>query len=121
VFVDLVMNDRYADHSEIAIVRIEQLYPFPEQDLTPMLEQYPRADEIVWVQEEPANMGAWQFIYPRLNAISDGRWHVRYVGRMGSSSPAEGSSAWHTENQGRLIMQAFDPGPDPIDDDFVIS
>ncbi len=121
VFVDLVTSDYRAEHNEVAIVRLEQLYPFPEQDLVPILENYPNADEVVWVQEEPANMGAWQFIYPHLETISHGRWRVRYVGRAASSSPAEGSSAWHAENQERLIAQAFDPGPDPIDDDFVVS
>lgn len=121
VYIDLVTSDYRDNHAEAAIIRLEQLYPFPEQDLVPVLEAYSQAEEIVWVQEEPANMGAWQFIYPRLNAISNGRWQVRYVGRAASSSPAEGSSAWHAENQARLIAQAFDPGPDPIDDDFVIS
>ncbi len=121
VFVDLTTSDYRDEHGEVAIVRLEQLYPFPEQDLVSVLEGYPNAEEIVWVQEEPSNMGAWLFIYPRLNRISEGRWRLRYVGRASSSSPAEGSSAWHAENQTRLVKQAFDPGPDPIDDDFVIS
>jgi 2-oxoglutarate dehydrogenase E1 component len=121
VFVDLVTSDYRDRHPEVAVVRLEQLYPFPEQDLVPVLEHYPNAEEIVWVQEEPANMGAWQFIAPLLEALNQGRWRLRYVGRAVSSSPAEGSSAWYTENQERLIVQAFDPGPDPIDDDFVVS
>ncbi len=121
VYVDLITSDYRDPHDEVAVVRLEQLYPFPEQDLVPVLERYPNAEEIVWVQEEPANMGAWQFIDPHLETLSAGRWRVRYVGRAVSSSPAEGSSTWHTENQERLIAQAFDPGPDPIDDDFVVS
>ena len=121
VYVDLVTSDYHDPHDEVAVVRLEQLYPFPEQDLVPVLERYPNAEEIVWVQEEPVNMGAWQFIDPHLETLSARRWRVRYVGRAVSSSPAEGSSAWHAENQERLIAQAFDPGPDPIDDDFVVS
>jgi 2-oxoglutarate dehydrogenase E1 component len=121
VFIDLVTSDFRDQRPEVAIVRLEQLYPFPDQDLAPVLEHYPNAEELVWVQEEPANMGAWQFVDPLLETLSRGRWRVRYVGRAISSSPAEGSLAWHTENQERLITQAFDPGPDPIDDDFVVS
>jgi 2-oxoglutarate dehydrogenase E1 component len=121
IYVDLVTSDYRDKHTEAAIIRIEQLYPFPEQDLVPLLESYPNVEEIVWVQEEPENMGVWPFVDPFLTRISAGRWRVRYVGRADSSSPAEGSSAWHTANQEQLIMQAFDPGPDPVDDDFVIS
>lgn len=66
-------------------------------------------------------MGAWWYLFPRLHRLSAGRWPIRYVGRASSSSPAEGSAAWHAANQETLLRQAFDPGPDPVADDFVIS
>lgn len=121
VYFDLITSEYYDTHPEVAIIRLEQLYPFPEPDLLPVLERYSDIRELVWVQEEPENMGAWAFMWPRLTRLSAGRWPVRYVGRAASSSPAEGSSAWHADNQMRLITQAFDPGPDPIANDFVIS
>ena len=64
VYVDLVGSDQRAAARDIAIVRVEQLYPVPAQSLRAMLDGYGSADEIVWVQEEPENMGAWDFIRP---------------------------------------------------------
>ncbi len=121
IYVDLITSGYREQHPEVAIVRVEQVYPFPDGDLAPVVEQYTNLQELVWVQEEPENMGAWLFVYPRLLTLSGDRWHVRYVGRAFSSSPAEGSSAWHAANQAMLLRQAYDPGPDPIEDDFVIS
>jgi len=66
-------------------------------------------------------MGAWTFLQPRLATLIDGRWPLRYVGRAPSSSPAEGSAAWHAANQATLLRQAYDRGPDTITDDFIIS
>ena len=71
-----------------------------------MLDAYPNADEIVWVQEEPENMGAWDFIRPHLIEVSNGRT-VRRVARPRSASPAEGSAARHALNQQALVNQAF--------------
>ncbi|NLX08720.1 MAG: 2-oxoglutarate dehydrogenase E1 component [Chloroflexi bacterium] len=121
IYVDLETGDDRAQHPEIAIVRIEQLSPFPADDLAPVLDAYPNLEEVVWVQEEPENMGAWQYVAPRLHALIAGRWPLRYVGRAPSSSPAEGSAAWHTANQATLLRQAYDRGPDEIADDFIIS
>ncbi|HEX3053929.1 MAG TPA: 2-oxoglutarate dehydrogenase E1 component [Aggregatilineaceae bacterium] len=121
IFVDLMNSPLRQQHPEVAIVRIEQLYPFRTDDLGSILEGYPQLEEVVWVQEEPENMGAWTFMYPQLLQFLDGRWPLRYVGRAVSSSPAEGSAAWHGENQATLIQQAYDRRPDPKTDDFIIS
>jgi 2-oxoglutarate dehydrogenase complex dehydrogenase (E1) component-like enzyme len=86
-------------------VRVEQLYPVPAK-LRAVLDGYAAADEIVWVQEEPENMGAWDFIRPHLIAAADGR-PVRAIARPRSASPAEGSAARHARQQQLLIEQAF--------------
>ena len=80
------------------------------RDLRAMLDTYPNADEIVWVQEEPENMGAWDFIRPHLTEVSGGRT-VRRVARPRSANPAEGSAARHALNQQALVNQAYGSGP----------
>ncbi len=111
VAVDLVSSELRAKSPEVAIVRVEQLYPFPWDDLQPVLDRYAKLEEVVWLQEEPENMGAWEFVRPLLEEAFDGRWPLRYVGRARSASPSEGSMAWHAANQKMLIAEAFDPGP----------
>jgi 2-oxoglutarate dehydrogenase complex dehydrogenase (E1) component-like enzyme len=86
------------------------LYPVPMRDLRAMLDAYPSAEEVVWVQEEPENMGAWDFIRPHLTEVAGGR-PVRRVARPRSASPAEGSAARHTINQQALVDQAFGVRP----------
>jgi 2-oxoglutarate dehydrogenase E1 component len=109
VYVDLVSTEQRAGHPEIAICRLEQLYPFPWADLKPVLEAFPALDEVVWVQEEPENMGAWGFVRPLLEVAIEGRWPLRYIGRARSASPSEGSSQWHAVNQRTLVNEAFEP------------
>ncbi len=121
VYIDLVSSKDHEQHPEIAIARIEQLYPFPEDDVAAAIKGYANLEEVVWVQEEPENMGGWSFVLPILTRLLAGRIPLRYVGRAPSSSPAEGSAAWHAQNQETLIRQAFDQGPDQITDDFIIS
>ena len=106
VYVDLLSAEQRAARPEVAIVRLEQLYPVPMRDLRATLDAYPQAQEIVWVQEEPENMGAWDFIRPHLQEVSSGRT-VRRVARPRSASPAEGSAARHALNQQALVDQAF--------------
>ncbi|HXW03835.1 MAG TPA: 2-oxoglutarate dehydrogenase E1 component [Vicinamibacterales bacterium] len=111
MYVDLVSAEARARRADVAIVRLEQLYPVPMRDLRATLERYEEADEVVWVQEEPENMGAWEFIRPHLEEVSGGR-RVWRVARPRSASPAEGSSARHTLNQQALVSQAFAGKPD---------
>jgi 2-oxoglutarate dehydrogenase E1 component len=106
VYVDLVGSDTRAGARDIAICRIEQLYPVPAQGLRAMFDGYPAADEILWVQEEPENMGAWDFIRPHLIEAANGR-PVRSIARPRSASPAEGSAARHARQQQQLIEAAF--------------
>jgi 2-oxoglutarate dehydrogenase E1 component len=106
IYVDLMAAEQRAARTDIAIVRLEQLYPVPMRDLRAALDAFPDASEIAWVQEEPENMGAWDFIRPHLQEVSGGR-AVRRVARPRSASPAEGSAARHTHNQQVLIAQAF--------------
>jgi len=107
VYVDLVSSPRRTERKDVAICRVEQLYPFPVEDLAPVFAAYPNLSEVVWAQEEPENMGAWEFARPLLEDVIAGRWPLRAVTRPRNSSPAEGSLAWHQLNQKRLIEEAY--------------
>jgi 2-oxoglutarate dehydrogenase E1 component len=106
VYADLMASEHRAKRPEIAICRLEQLYPVPMRDLASTIERYSKAEEVVWVQEEPENMGAWDFIRPHLVEVSGGR-AVRRVARPRSASPAEGSAARHASQQQILVDKAF--------------
>ncbi len=95
------------DRLDVALVRVEQLYSFPEKEIGQILDSYPNIEEVVWMQEEPANMGAWIYMQPRLNRLINGRWSLRYIGRPRRASPAEGSTAWHNRNQQAITEHAF--------------
>jgi 2-oxoglutarate dehydrogenase E1 component len=121
VYVDLVSSEHLAKHPEIAICRVEQVYPFPWSDLKPVLEGFPSLEEIVWVQEEPENMGAWGFVRPLIEELAEGRWPLCYVGRARSASPAEGTTGWHAVNQKILVTEAFEPAPERKQTHMVLS
>ncbi|MGH9403449.1 MAG: 2-oxoglutarate dehydrogenase E1 component [Terriglobia bacterium] len=108
VYVDLLTAPQRAKASSVAICRVEQLYPLPVDEIKVALSHYPSIEEVVWLQEEPRNMGAWEFVRLQIARLIDGRCPLHYIGRPRSSSPAEGSSAWHVSNQETLITQAFD-------------
>jgi 2-oxoglutarate dehydrogenase E1 component len=116
VYVDLVSSPLRGETSDVAIVRVEQLYPFPEAEVRAIVSAYAHVREVVWLQEEPQNMGYWEFVSPLLRALVDPRIDVRYVGRPRSASPAEGSAAWHAVNQRLIVEQAFQRDSLPIDD-----
>lgn len=107
VYVDLMASPRREQNQAVAIARVEQLYPFRPAEFEPVLAGYPRLKEVVWLQEEPENMGAWEFMRPLLENVIAGRWPLRYLGRPRAASPAEGSSARHAANQRALIEQAY--------------
>jgi 2-oxoglutarate dehydrogenase E1 component len=107
VYYDLLGSELHAAHEEIAIIRLEQLHPFPEDELRQVLEGYPNLEAVRWVQEEPCNMGAWEFIRHCLEEITHGRYLLDPVTRPPSSSPAEGSANWYKLNQAELIRQAY--------------
>ncbi len=87
----------------VAIVRLEQFYPFPELKLSGIFASYPNATEIVWTQEEPQNMGGWSFVEPRLRSILPANTSLQYIGRTPSASPATGSYAIHNLEQAQLV------------------
>jgi 2-oxoglutarate dehydrogenase E1 component len=122
VYVDLVSSDLRAGHPEVAVVRVEQLYPFPAEALRAVFDAYPNLEAVDWVQEEPQNMGAWTYAYPRISElIGDGCWPLRYVGRAPSSSSAEGSAAWFAANQAQLVELAFAAQAGPTDEGFIMN
>jgi 2-oxoglutarate dehydrogenase E1 component len=96
-----------AEASEVAIVRVEQLYPWPLPLLTGVFERYGEASEVVWLQEEPENMGAWSFVHARLHACLPDRLRLRHVSRAESASPAIGSAALHQLEQADLLRRAI--------------
>jgi multifunctional 2-oxoglutarate metabolism enzyme len=91
----------------LAVVRVEQLYPWPSALLTGIYERYDQADEVVWLQEEPENMGAWSFVHARLHAALPERLRLRHVSRNESASPAIGSAALHQLEQADLLQRAI--------------
>ena len=110
VYVDLMVSEHRAARQDVAICRLEQLYPVPMRDLRAMFDGFPNAEEVIWVQEEPENMGAWDFIRPHLVELAGNR-AVRRVARPRSASPAEGSAARHATNQQILVDKAFGATP----------
>jgi 2-oxoglutarate dehydrogenase E1 component len=109
VYYDLLAGRRERNITNIAIVRVEQLYPFPKEHLETELAKYPKATEIVWCQEEPRNQGAWYWIASRhhLDTQLGTKQRLLLVARPASSSPAVGYLAKHNEQQKALIESAF--------------
>jgi 2-oxoglutarate decarboxylase len=91
----------------VALVRLEQFYPFPLRGLTEMIARYSNAKELVWCQEEPKNMGGWTFMESRLENLLPRCERPRYIGRAASASPATGSYAIHLQEQERLVREAL--------------
>ena len=108
ICVEMAGSRERREPTAVAVCRVEQLYPFPEDELRGVLESYPHLEEVVWLQEEPRNMGAWEHLRPQIAQLIDGRWPLRYFGRPPSASPAEGSAARHNANQALLVHQAYD-------------
>jgi 2-oxoglutarate dehydrogenase E1 component len=112
IYYDLLAarEERKAHH--VALVRIEQLYPFAEADANDALLRYPLTAEVVWAQEEPRNMGAWRFMAEQIQPLlsSSGR-ELRYVGRAESASPATGSGRRHQEEQAAIVDEAMSDRP----------
>ncbi len=107
VAYDLMAQRESEGTTDVAVVRVEQLYPLPAQQIAEALEQYPDATDVVWVQEEPANMGAWQFMAVNLpEHLPQGRT-FRRVSRRASASPAVGSAKVHDVEQRQLVAEAF--------------
>ena len=121
VAVDLLTSDRRKDNPNVAVVRVEQLYPFPSEAIRDVIDRYPKLGEVCWVQEEPENMGAWEFARPLIESIIEGRHPLRYIGRSRNSSPSEGSSSWHAANQRAIVDQVFEAKSETRELDRVLS
>jgi 2-oxoglutarate dehydrogenase E1 component len=104
VYYDLAAG---ANAGDVAIVRVEELYPWPHEAIAQVLDQYPNIEDVVWAQEEPKNMGAWTFVSPRLRAAVGNATPIRYVGRPERASPAEGFLSAHTEQQAAIVSEAL--------------
>ncbi len=94
--------------NNVALVRVEQYYPFPKAELQDVLMRYPVTAEVCWVQEEPQNMGAWRFVRDQIQPMLDpARRSLRYIGRAESASPAPGSLKRHHAEQAEILAEAF--------------
>ncbi|HEX2118773.1 MAG TPA: hypothetical protein VHF91_06290, partial [Acidimicrobiales bacterium] len=100
----------YRDEHKLpaAVVRVEQLYPWPEMLVLDTVSRYSSAREVVWLQEEPENMGAWTFVHGRLHRLLRDDYTLRHVSRPESASPATGSQTVHQREQADLLTRTFE-------------
>jgi multifunctional 2-oxoglutarate metabolism enzyme len=108
IYYDLVGHPERASHAGLAVARVELLYPFPEGQILALMARYPNLREVLWVQEEPRNMGARAHMFPRLMQIMPHEMHFGYVGRPERASPGEGYPAAHIDEQNRIVTTAID-------------
>ena len=111
VYYDLLEHRRSRAQQDVAIVRIEQLYPFPKDEYRAILDKYSAATEVVWCQEEPQNQGAWYQIRHRLQGPMGSKQQLFYAGRRGAAAPATGITAIHNDEQARLVAAAIETQP----------
>jgi 2-oxoglutarate dehydrogenase E1 component len=114
-YTELVQSEAREEDEITAVARIELLYPFPEEDIKAVVEGYPNLQEIVWVQEEPKNMGAWTFVDPLLRELVDGELPVRYIGKPARPSTAQGSAAFHKREHEQIVREAFRDADEDIE------
>ena len=107
VYFDLLAGRSERDIKDIAIVRLEQLYPFPADELKAELSKYPNAKEIMWAQEEPRNQGAWHQLRHRLEDVLEPKQVLQYAGRPSSASPAVGYMSKHNAQLKTLVDDAM--------------
>jgi 2-oxoglutarate dehydrogenase E1 component len=107
VSIDVAEKINPETHDWLHVLRIEEIYPFPLDTLKAKLNRYPNLEEIVWVQEEPKNMGAWTFVEPRINEAAPKDIRASYIGRRRRSSPAEGDPNIHKLEQARIVNDAL--------------
>jgi 2-oxoglutarate decarboxylase len=107
IYYDLVGHPERKSHPGLAVGRVELLYPFPEGQILALMRSYPKLREILWVQEEPRNMGARAHMFPRLMQIMPEEIHFGYIGRPERASPGEGYPAAHIKEQSRIVSTAI--------------
>jgi multifunctional 2-oxoglutarate metabolism enzyme len=109
VYFDIDNHERREAAENVAIARVEMLYPFAKEQLQGLIASYPNLKEIAWVQEEPRNMGAWKVMSRRLPEILPEGVALTYIGRQGRASPGEGYSGAHAREQERIVLTALTP------------
>lgn len=107
IYYDLLERQRTKERQDVAIIRIEQLYPFPTDELATLLASYTHTTEVVWCQEEPKNQGAWYTTQHRIQACLAKNQTLSYAGRLASASPAVAYMSMHLEQQNTLLDEAF--------------
>jgi 2-oxoglutarate dehydrogenase E1 component len=107
VYFDLLKARRAAQQSDVALVRLEQLYPFPIAEYEALLARYPKAREVVWCQEEPQNQGAWYQIRHQLERPLAGKRELLYSGRAPAAAPATGIAKVHEAEQAAIVRAAL--------------
>jgi len=113
IYYDLVGARELRKVEDVAIVRLEQIYPFPAAQVKEAVGRYPSSAEVVWTQEEPRNMGPWEFVQDVIGGVLEGKRPLIYLGRPESASPAAGSLKRHTEEQNDILEAAFNTGVMP--------
>jgi 2-oxoglutarate decarboxylase len=101
------MAERDRRQAPVAVVRVEQLYPLPTEQMFELLKRYPDAKELVWLQEEPDNMGAWNFVEHHTWRIKELGYDLRHAARVASGSPATGSKTIHDQELADLMDDVF--------------
>ncbi|MDQ4105588.1 MAG: 2-oxoglutarate dehydrogenase E1 component, partial [Actinomycetota bacterium] len=117
IYTELAASEYREEAVDTAIGRVELLYPFPEERIREMIEGYRNLREILWVQEEPKNMGAWTFVEPRLRELVGGEIPVTYIGKPARPSPAQGSARFHKQEHAEIVRRAFESVSDSSDEE----
>jgi 2-oxoglutarate dehydrogenase E1 component len=107
IYYDILDRRKRGGGDEIALVRVEQLYPWPHDEVAAVVDSYPAIEDVVWAQEEPKNMGAWTFVWPRLRVSTGNAIPVRYIGRAERASPAEGYAEPAKAEQERIVTDVL--------------
>ena len=113
IYYDLDASERRASAEKVAIARVEYLYPFAADQLSALIASYPNLKEVVWVQEEPRNMGAWKVMSRRIPQLLPEGIGLGYIGRPGRASPGEGYSIAHAREQERIVLTALSVEAEP--------
>jgi len=109
VYYDLIQKRDEEGRDDIAVIRLEQLYPFPFKTMGKTLAEYDHVKELIWCQEEPKNQGAWDFCKPRFARLYEGREQpdIIFAGRPPSAAPSVGSAVIHARQQHQLVAEAL--------------
>jgi 2-oxoglutarate dehydrogenase E1 component len=107
IYYDLLEKRKRDGGNGVALVRVEELYPWPHDEVAAIVDSYPAIEDVVWAQEEPKNMGGWSFVWPRLRVSTGNAIAVRYIGRPERASPAEGYAEPHKAEQERIVSDVL--------------